>query len=408
MAFKMKNPSLGQKARSAGSPHKFGIEHKGVDSAARETKAEDFGVEGSAMKFKKIGSKIKEKLAERKSENYTRARDPDAAARGEKIKHQNIAETGVTEAKRSRRKLKEYQVDTKGDVKSMKKEKVRGVGDKAKFVTKEVDASGKKTKIIRDAEGKIIKEKKPRQRKALDKTVKGKAAEKKVAKERKVDDKKIAKKNKPIVEENKAVDAYNEAERIAYEKELARLQEEEGYVTVETGESTPTKMKKKSAFKVDEGEEIKSTTLIKKGETTTIPGTEDKKDPIKPSVTPEQKKAYADWCAKNPEKCKERNEPTPPKTTTTPDKKVTITQKKKDKKELIKAKREEGKMNKLKAPGSRKKIRICDKKCRDSIKRKLQRTAEKCKPGSLLKECANAGKSLKKKYAKKRNKGRLW
>jgi len=41
MAFKMKNPGLGQKAKAAGSPHKFGIagEFKGQDSVSRGTSA---------------------------------------------------------------------------------------------------------------------------------------------------------------------------------------------------------------------------------------------------------------------------------------------------------------------------------------------------------------------------------
>ena len=38
MAFKMKNPGMGKLAKAAGSPAKFGIEHKGIDSAARGTK----------------------------------------------------------------------------------------------------------------------------------------------------------------------------------------------------------------------------------------------------------------------------------------------------------------------------------------------------------------------------------
>ena len=69
MAFKMKNPGMGKMAKAAGSPHKFGIENKGMDSAARGTKAigsdgqplkmkKDFGMEGSAMKFKGIRDKI--------------------------------------------------------------------------------------------------------------------------------------------------------------------------------------------------------------------------------------------------------------------------------------------------------------------------------------------------------------
>ena len=76
---------MGKLAKSAGSPHKFGIEHKGIDSAARGTKGigpdgepmkmkQDFGMEGSAMKFKGI----REKIAQRKARNLTKAQDPDS------------------------------------------------------------------------------------------------------------------------------------------------------------------------------------------------------------------------------------------------------------------------------------------------------------------------------------------
>ena len=51
MAFKMKNPGMGKLAKSAGSPAKFGIEHKGIDSAARGTKG--IGPDGEPMKMKK-------------------------------------------------------------------------------------------------------------------------------------------------------------------------------------------------------------------------------------------------------------------------------------------------------------------------------------------------------------------
>ena len=111
MAFKMKNPGMGKLAKAAGSPAKFGIEHKGIDSAARGTKGigpdgepmkmkKDFGMEGSAMKFKGIRDKIasKRKLGQ--------AKDPDGAKTksGYAKENQNIAETGVVADKSNRRR----------------------------------------------------------------------------------------------------------------------------------------------------------------------------------------------------------------------------------------------------------------------------------------------------------------
>tara|TARA_R110000824_G_scaffold212878_2_gene399192 strand:+ start:22 stop:741 length:720 start_codon:yes stop_codon:yes gene_type:complete len=79
MAFKMKNPGLGQKAKAAGSPHKFGIagEFKGQDSVSRGRKA--IGSDGSPAKKKDekdlsmavAGSKAAKK-AERKERKTTK------------------------------------------------------------------------------------------------------------------------------------------------------------------------------------------------------------------------------------------------------------------------------------------------------------------------------------------------
>ena len=218
MAFKMKNPGMGKLAKAAGSPAKFGIEHKGIDSAARGTKGigpdgepmkmkKDFGMEGSAMKFKGI----RDKIAARKAKKLIRAQDPDSekSVTGTLKGRQNIAETGVVDASRNRkkgRKLKELQVDTEGNVKSMKKEKVRGrdvekvdgtVKKKGRRIVKDFDAEGNKRKTVYDSDGNILKDKTTKTRK-LDKKNIGKAAEKKVEGARFKDDVKIKKANKPI------------------------------------------------------------------------------------------------------------------------------------------------------------------------------------------------------------------
>mgnify|MGYP001219039807 CR=1 FL=1 len=258
MAFKMKNPGMGKMAKAAGSPAKFGIEHKGIDSAARGTKAigsdgqplkmkKDFGMEGSAMKFKGIRDKI---AARRVSKNkFVMADDPnykesdkkrisDEASKGQRNldnKKQDIAQTGVTKQTK-KGKTKEYQVDQDGKVKSLSKVKTRGRKDleledgtikrRGRKVTKTINADGTKRKVITDSSGKVLKDKtSKRKRKQLDKTVSGRAAELKVKKARKREDSLLDKGNKKIKD-------YNEKELATYNKKIADAEARGGSLAI--------------------------------------------------------------------------------------------------------------------------------------------------------------------------------
>jgi len=395
MAFKMKNPGMGKIAKAAGSPAKFGIEHKGIDSAARGTKAigsdgqplkmkKDFGMEGSAMKFKGI----RDKIAARKARKLQSAKDPDAKG------IQNIAETGVvSDRSQGSGRLKEVQVDTKGDVKSMKKEKVRGrdvvkkdgtVKKKGRRITKEFDAEGSKVKKVYDSDGNLLKEKTSKTRK-LDKKNIGKAAEQKVATRRKEDDAKIEKINKPIREanekttvENKQITINNAAKFAAEEpkynawrdKQIAdgatnvpTFAEAHKARTEATDAPAPTTMKRKSAMKMKRKSALKKDDKKKSDggsieATVTIPGT--KGDKIEQSETPEQKAAYAKYLKNETPEQKERRlkresggkdaETRTYKSDYTYDKEKPLTPEQK-------AKREEGKFNTLKVKKKRKKRR---------------------------------------------------
>lgn len=396
MAFKMKNPGMGKLAKAAGSPAKFGIEHKGIDSAARGTKGigpdgepmkmkKDFGMEGSAMKFKGIRDKIasKRKLAH--------AKDPDGAKTesGFAKENQNIAETGVVADKSNRRSgnnLKELQVDTEGKVKSMKKEKVRRhdrikkdgtIKKRGRKVVKEFDLEGNKRKTVYDSDGKVLKDKTTKTRKLAEKNI-GKAAEKRVARARKAEATKLGKINEPIREANEKTTAENKqisinnaakfaAEEPKYnawrEKQIAdgatnvpTFAEAHKARTKATDAPAPTTMKRKSAMKMKRKSALKKDDKKKSdggsvSATVTIPGKN--KENIRQAETPEEKKKYEDWCAKNPKKCADANKKTPDETREyksdyTYDKEKPLTPEQK-------AKREEGKFNKTEIQARKKK-----------------------------------------------------
>lgn len=380
MAFKMKNPGMGKLAKAAGSPAKFGIEHKGIDSAARGTKGigpdgkplkmkKDFGMEGSAMKFKGI----REKIADRKARKLGSAQDPD-----KKRDRQNIAETGVVKDRgQGSGRLKEVQVDTEGNVKSMKKEKVRGrdvvktdgtVKKKGRRIVKDFDAEGKKTKKVYDSDGNLLKEKTSKTRK-LDKKNIGKAAEKKVASARGQEAKKLEKTNKTIREANQKTTTENEAIRSRNESKLAEERKKynawrekqiaDGAENVPTfdealskrgGEApAPTTMKRRSAFKKDEGGKIEAkVTIPGKKVNKIVPGMSDEDfKKLKENETAEQKAARL----KREKEAQEEGKPAEDreyKSEYTYEKEKPLTPEEK-------AKRKEGKFNKLEVKTKRRK-----------------------------------------------------
>jgi len=373
----MKNPSMGKMVKAAGDSRaaaKMKSEESPMKMGKKSPmeKDKDFGVEGSAMKFKKIGSKIKDKLAERKAKRNKSATAEDPDAKGKK---QNVAETGIvkdtkrSKGTRSGEKIKEFQVGVDGETKAMSKVKTRGrskydadgnLKKSGKIITKTVDADGNKVKTITDGvTGEVLKEKNTK-RKGAGETVAGKAAKKKVAKARKYDDANIDKKNKPISE-------YNAKELAAYNKKIADAKARG--LTVDTSEQddpSPVEMKKRSGLKMkkrspmkEDGKVVKSTTLTKDEETntTTTPGSNKPTEKILPSDTPEKEAAYAEYLKNETPEQKEnrlKREGKTTTTTTTPAEKETITLKEK---ELIKAKREEGKFNTVKVKSKKKKKR---------------------------------------------------
>jgi len=352
----------------------------------------DFGMEESGMKFRKIGSKIREKLAARKQnlkakDKNVKKRDgeskedykarlqqmKDKAAKdfgegrrsSDKIGKQDIGQTGVTEGKRTGKKIKEFKTDKEGNV-TMSKVKTRG----GKRVTKIVDAEGKKTKTVENlrkrkrlqkkldkideepmvVEGtklskkraklekkiaKTTKEPKTSKRRAAGETVKGKRHSQTVKSKR--DDLRedfYEKSQKPIEE-------FNKRELEAYNKKLAELKKQDYKVDDSREEGKGITMR--SPMKADDdGTVVKTTKLIKKGKTTTetTPG----ETKTTPSGSAEFNKAYAKACASGAKTfmfkgreilCKqapEKKETKPTtKTTTTPDKEETLTLKQKKK-----------------------------------------------------------------------------
>lgn len=118
----MKNPGLGQKAKSAGSPHKFGIagEFKGQDSVSRGRKA--IGPDGSPAKKKGekdlsmavegTGSAKKaERERKREARKAEKQRAKDVKRHGGEEKHAAYEE----KAAGRQEKREQYKID-KGDV----------------------------------------------------------------------------------------------------------------------------------------------------------------------------------------------------------------------------------------------------------------------------------------------------
>ena len=439
MAFKMKNPGMGKLAKAAGSPNKFGIagEMKGKDSASRGTKGigpdgepmkmkKDFGMEGSAMKFKGI----RDKIAAKRAKKLYKAQDPSSerSVSGRLKGRQDIAETGAVDASRDRsKKLKELQVDTEGNVKSMRKEKVRGrdvekvdgtVKKKGKRIVKEFDAEGNKKKTIYDSDGKVLKEKTSKTRKLGKKNI-GKAAEKKVATERGKEKRKLDKYNKPIREanertkaENEAIRKSNEGKKAAEEKKYNAWREKQiaaGAKDVPTFEeahssrmaseaAAPTTMKRKSAMKMKRKSALKD----KDSEggsvsaTATIPGT--KGDDIKPSDTPEKKAAYAEYLKNETPEQKEKRlarESGKPSKTSKYESEYTYDKEKELQKEK-EAKRKEGKYNKMKI-GKKEKKRFSETRVGRKLSDAKKKVKTKLKDVSLKRDPRKKGKKKAKK-----------
>ena len=387
MAFKMKNPSMGKMVKAAGDS-RAATKMKSAESPMKMGKKspmekdKDFGVEGSAMKFKGIRDKIaarrvsKEKFRMADDPNYKasdKKRISDEVSKGQRNldnKKQDIAQTGVTKQTK-KGKTKEYQVDQDGKVKSLSKVKTRGRKDlvledgtikrRGRKVTKTISADGTKRKVITDSSGKVLKDKtSKRKRKQLDKTVSGRAAELKVKKARKREDYILDKANKPIKD-------YNAKELAAFNKKKAEL--EARGLTVDTSEqddpspvNSPVDMKKRSGLKMKkrspmkedkDGKVVKSITLTKdeKTNTTTTPGSEE----TKPGGSKNFNDAFSKACKGGAKtfmfngksyKCEtapeKKTTPSTTKTTTTPAEKETITLKEKG---LNKKIRKEGEFN---------------------------------------------------------------
>ena len=276
MAFKMKKPSIIQGT----SVHKNAIklnrdmDRTNVDDGRAGSSAfqkKDFGMEESGMKFRKIGSKIREKLAKRKT--VTRAKDSEG-------KKQDIAETGMVQTKDTRSKLDQYQVDAEGKVKRKVKQKIRGRGDREKLIVKETDAQGNKVKKVykKGITGEfdaLVKDPKRTKTRKLGKTVKGVAAEKRVEGARKGEKRKLDKQNEIIKQANEKAKKLDKA---AYDK-WAEGKRAEGF---EVGPYTETTRKEgaakmRSPMKNEtetSGKATKTTkgkTTVIKGETTTTP-----------------------------------------------------------------------------------------------------------------------------------------
>ena len=393
MAFKMKKPSIIQGT----SVHKNAIKlNRDMDrtnvadgrAGSSALQKKDFGMEESGMKFRKIGSKIREKLAARKRNKA--ADDPDFKrkdgeshadykARTQEVRKetakkisegtreekgdksgrkQDIAQTGVTEAKRTGKKVKEFATDKEGNV-TMSKVKTRG----GKRVTKTVDAEGKKTKTVENlrkrkrlqkkldkideepmiVEGTKLSKKRAKLEKKIAKTTKDpkvttrRAAGETVQGKRHSQTVKDARKRltKQFEEKTlKPIDEFNKKELDAYNKKLAELKKQD-YKVVDREEGKGITMR--SPMKADnDGTVVKTTKLIKKGKTTVTPAEEEDK--------PQKKKYFgmddacsAEYIAKygnaacDALKKKNKKKKKPATTTTTPDEEETLTLKQKTK-----------------------------------------------------------------------------
>ena len=358
MAFKMKKPSIIQGT----SVHKNAIKlNRDIDrtnvadgrAGSSAFQKKDFGMEESGMKFRKIGSKIREKLAKRKA--VTGAKDSEG-------KKQDIAETGMVQTKDTRSKLDQYQVDTEGKVKRKVKQKIRGRGDREKLIVKETDAQGNKVKKVykKGITGEfdaLVKDPKRTKTRKLGKTVKGVAAEKRVEGARKGEKRNLKKQNEIIKEANRKA---RELDKAAYDK-WAEGKRAEGFkvgpYTETTRKEGAAAVKMRSPMKNEtETETSGKATKITKGKTTTekTPGT--KTTPKKQKFTGMQDACSPAYIKANgPAACdafKRRNPPkkTPPKTktTTTPDKVETAEFKGSYKKKpLLEATRKEGEFGTL-------------------------------------------------------------
>lgn len=341
MAFKMNKPSIIEGT----SVHKNAIklnrdmDRTNADDGRAGSSAfqkKDFGIDESGMKFKKIGSKIREKLAARKKNKA--ADDPDFKRRddesvvdfnkrskktkektAEKIskgtreergdksgRKQDIAQTGVTQGKKvTGKKLKEFGTDAEGNV-TMSKVKTRG----GKVVTKTVDAEGKKTKTVENLrkrkklekklkdldptgmavegtklskkkaklEKKIAnttKKKKPTTRRAAGETVKGKRHSQTVADARERLKKQYDEKTlKPSQKAAAEAEARNLERTRVFNEQLAESKKKKfNVVEKKTGEGGITMRSPIRKDDDDKAKVVKTVDLEKKGTTTTTPGT---------------------------------------------------------------------------------------------------------------------------------------
>jgi hypothetical protein len=363
MAFKMKKPSIIQGT----SVHKNAIKlNRDMDrtnvadgrAGSSALQKKDFGMEESGMKFRKIGSKIREKLAKRKIIKKT---DP---AIDSKDQRQDIAETGMVQTKRKRNRLEQFQVDEGGKVVRKRKTKLRG----DKKIVKDVDASGKKTKKVlkRGLTGEFdteVKKKESKTRK-LGKTVKGVAAEKRVEGARKGEQARLNRQNEVIKEANRKA---RELDKAAYD-EWAKGKRAEGFevgpYTETTRKAGPKEAaaKKRSPMKKEtetSGKATKTTpgkTTVIKGETTTTPsGSADFNkafgEACKPGVEFFYYKGEKKTCDRAPSTKK-----TPDKTVTEPDKTETAEFKGSYKEQpLLEAKRTQGEFGDIDEKQTRKK-----------------------------------------------------
>ena len=366
MAFKMKKPSIIEGT----SVHKNAIKlNRDMDrtnvadgrAGSSALQKKDFGMEESGMKFRKIGSKIREKLAKRKIIDKT---DPAIDSKG---KRQDIAETGMVQTKRKRNRLEQFQVDESGKVVRKRKTKFRG----KKKIVKDVDASGRKTKRVmerdpmsggefKETQKSVDKRKKKEgtvleKTRKLGKTVKGVAAEKRVEGARKGEASRLRRQNKVIKEANKKA---RELDKAAYDK-WAEGKRAEGF---EVGPYTETTRKEGAAAAKmrspmkKETETSGKATKTTKGETKVIPG----ETTTTPSGSADFNKAFGEACQPGVKffyyKGEKKTCDRAPSTKTTPDKTETAEYKGSYKEQpLLEAKRTKGEFGDLDEKQTRKK-----------------------------------------------------
>ena len=172
MAFKMKNPGMGKLAKAAGSPHKFGIEHRGIDSAARGTKGMDTKSPMKAKDKFKVSTRDKDflskkqnKLINKRIEGQTRQDiDPGEGVKVDNYKTKDKDKKTLPSMAYDTKKDKFYSSGSSGtvDVKVKGKKKgISGPGESSLQDIKKVKLSkgkGKRratTKIKYDKQGNI-------------------------------------------------------------------------------------------------------------------------------------------------------------------------------------------------------------------------------------------------------------